>query len=134
MRNLIVTAALLLATGCGGGSSDAAAPKASPSPVVKVSLQTTCDRVFSQGPGEMGLWGQATDLVQVRANGETWDEAQASDTHDRLKEIAASSEASIRPHLEAMAEAMDSETDLDIAGYKASGTEVANMCSGYVAS
>lgn len=133
MRNLLVTATLLLVAGCGGGGASGAAPKAQPSPVAKVGLQTTCDRIFSQGPGDTGLWGQATNLVQARAEGGAWNESEGGSVRDQLGEIAASSEGPIRPHIEAMAEAVDSEADLDVSTYKASGTEVANICAPYVA-
>lgn len=134
-------AALVMLAGCSGGvEGDSQATEAEPSPTPSptptpvVSLQTTCDTLFLQG--EPRLWTRATDLVARQSNGGTWDTEEAATVTARLEPIAASSEAEVRPFVEQMAEATGAlarSAVADVAAYRTAATEVANVCTPYVA-
>lgn len=127
-KGLAVTLAALLLTGCSSGDGEAK-PKASPKPTV--SLQTTCDRLFTQG--DPRLWSRATSLVAAQSQGENVDESEVQKVHDDLTTIAGTSESSIRPHIETMADTVAHLDSADTSTYKTAATEVANQCTPYVA-
>lgn len=145
MRRLTgVLAALVMLAACGGAAetgnqaarvepSPTPSPTPTPSPVA-VSLQTTCDMLFLQG--EPRLWTRATDLVAQQSNEGTWDTDEAVTVTARLEPIAASSDAEIKPFVEQMAEAtaaLARSAVGDVATYRTAATEVANICTPYVA-
>jgi len=115
---------VLLLAGC---SNEPEAAKPTPT----VSVQTSCDRLFTQG--DPRLWSRATTLVAEQSNGGSVDSAEVETVHDELAKIAASSRPVLRPHVEAMADTVGDLENADTSAYKTAATEVANQCTPYVA-
>lgn len=119
-----VVAGVLVASGC-GGTEQAAKPRPT------VSIQTTCDRMFTQG--DPRLWSRATSLVAAESNGEQVDSAEVDTVRAELAKIAAVSKPVIRPHIAAMVDTVAHLDSADTSTYKTEATEVANQCTPYVA-
>jgi len=130
MRTLVVCVPLLIGlTACGGGSGEeAAAPTPKP---VAVSLQTTCDRLFSQG--DPRLWSRATALVAEESQGHLVDRSEIEAVKSELETIAETSRPEVQQHVTAMADTVGDLAHADTSAYKTAATEVANACTPYVA-
>lgn len=121
----LLLTALLLAS-CSSTTQESKAPK-----IAKVSIQTTCDRMFTQG--DPRLWSRATVLVAAQSNGESVDQSEVGAVKDDLDKIGASSKPALRPHIATMSKTVAHLDSADTSDYKTAATEVANQCAAYVA-